>query len=108
MLPNGDYVASHDYYGPKATNQKSTIFASSDRGQTWRHLTDLDGQWWSGLFMHEGALHIMGVNRHLGDRNRVPHHLDRSAERQRPHHDRAAAGPTLHQGPYERHQNRQA
>ena len=39
LLPNGEYVASHDFFGPKAnhTDHAATlIFVSRDNGQTWR------------------------------------------------------------------------
>jgi len=64
ILPGGDYVASHDIFGPKSRyRQRATtrVFRSSDRGQTWRHLSDIDGQLWSTLFVHNGDLYIMGT-----------------------------------------------
>ena len=52
ILPNGVYVASHDLFGP-ASGEKDAgttrIFISSDRGVTWKHQTDLRGQFWSNL-----------------------------------------------------------
>lgn len=69
VLPNGDYVASHDVFGPGSTEKQAgetRIFRSVDRGETWEHLTDFDGQFWSGLFVHEGSLYIMGTSRQIG------------------------------------------
>ena len=67
ILPNGAYVASHDFFGKKSTQRVTAIFSSADKGVTWRHLTNIDGQWWSGLFMHQGSLYLMGNRNWLGD-----------------------------------------
>jgi hypothetical protein len=64
ILPGGDYVASHDIFGPKSNyRQRATtrVFRSSDRGRTWQHLSDIDGQLWSTLFVHNGDLYLMGT-----------------------------------------------
>ena len=64
ILPGGDYVASHDIFGPKSDyRQRATarVFRSSDGGQTWQHLGDIDGQLWSTLFVHRGELYIIGT-----------------------------------------------
>jgi hypothetical protein len=69
VLPNGDYVASHDLFGPKSTERTSAVtkvFSSSDKGKTWKHLTDLQGQFWSSLFVHNGSLYIIGTEKHYG------------------------------------------
>jgi len=63
ILPNGDYVASHDFFGPATANKGLTaVFASKDKGKTWRHIADVQGQFWSGLFVHKGALYLMGTD----------------------------------------------
>ena len=67
VLPNGDYVASHDWFGPGTKNCRSAVFCSSDRGRTWKHRADIDGQWWSTLFVHDHALYIVGTSREWGD-----------------------------------------
>ena len=66
ILPNGNYVASHSYFGGGTTNDQSVIFGSQDQGKTWQKLADLDGQWWSNLFVHNDALYIMGVDKMWG------------------------------------------
>ncbi|MHC4620053.1 MAG: hypothetical protein ACYTEQ_20085 [Planctomycetota bacterium] len=58
ILPNGDYVASHSFYGPASKKNRMAVFRSGDSGKTWRHLTDLVGQWWSTLFVHRGRLYF--------------------------------------------------
>lgn len=67
VLPRGDYVASHSWFGPGTTNDQTAVLGSKDRGQTWEHLADIKGQWWSTLFLHRDALYIMGVSRRYGD-----------------------------------------
>ncbi len=70
ILPNGDYVASHDFFGPKSTEHTSAvsrIFGSSDKGKTWRQLAEIDGQFWSKLFVHQNTLYLFGTNRHHGN-----------------------------------------
>src|SRR5512137_2915330 len=37
VLPNGDYVASHDFFGPKSAEHqtsRSAVFRASDRGES--------------------------------------------------------------------------
>ena len=63
ILDNGDYVASHDHFGPGSTNSRSSVFSSKDKGQTWTKLTDIKGQWWSTIFVHRGKLYIIGTSK---------------------------------------------
>ncbi|MCE6988018.1 sialidase family protein [Dyadobacter sp. CY323] len=70
ILPNGDYVASHDFFGPKSTEHVSAIsriFRSSDKGKNWKQVSEINGQFWSKLFVHQGNLYLMGTNRHHGN-----------------------------------------
>jgi hypothetical protein len=66
VLPNGSYVASHDYFGPATNENRTAIFRSDDAGKTWRRLTEFDGQFWSSLFVHKAALYIMGTGGQYG------------------------------------------
>jgi len=70
ILGNGDYLASHDVFGPKSNEHVSAttkIFRSADRGKTWSHLADIHGAFWSTLFeqremsISSGLIIIMGV-----------------------------------------------
>ena len=36
VLPSGKYVASHSYFGHGAMNTDSFVYASEDRGRSWR------------------------------------------------------------------------
>ncbi|MFW6164015.1 MAG: sialidase family protein, partial [Planctomycetota bacterium] len=66
VLPDGRYVASHDLFGPGSRYSRTRVFRSADQGRTWRHLADLDGQFWSGLFVHRRALYVMGTSQRYG------------------------------------------
>jgi len=70
ILPNGHYVASHDEFGPRSTEHSravSHVFQSRDRGATWRKVSTLDGAFWSTLFVHQGALYLLGPDKHHGN-----------------------------------------
>lgn len=70
ILPNGDYVASHDLFGPKSTEHVSAvsmIYRSSDKGKSWKQIAEINGQFWSKLFVHQKTLFLMGTNRHHGN-----------------------------------------
>ncbi len=69
ILTNGTYLASHDFFGPKSAEHqapKSAVFASGDRGRTWRKTATLDALFWAGLFVHRGGAYIMGTDKHHG------------------------------------------
>ena len=69
ILPNGAYVASHDFFGPQSTEHQSAtsaIFRSADRGRTWTQVAQIEGAFWSNLFVHQGNLFLMGPTRHHG------------------------------------------
>lgn len=67
VLPNGRYVASHDYFGRGCSNDRTVVFGSSDRGTHWKKLAELQGQWWSTLFVHHDALFILGSSKEYGN-----------------------------------------
>ncbi|KVD83421.1 glycosyl hydrolase [Burkholderia sp. ABCPW 14] len=66
ILPDGAYVASHDMFGPSALPDEVHVFASHDEGQTWEKLSVVAGQYWSSLFVVDGALYLMGTDRSMG------------------------------------------
>jgi hypothetical protein len=70
VLPSGQYVASHDFFGPKSNefqSARSVIFRSADRGQTWERIAEIQGAFWSSLFVHRGRLYLLGTYRHHGN-----------------------------------------
>lgn len=68
ILPNGNYVAAHDFFGRKSPLIHHTwIFGSSDRGASWEPLSRMADQTWSTLFVHQGALYLLGAEKEYGD-----------------------------------------
>jgi hypothetical protein len=70
ILTNGNYVAAHDFFGPKSAefvSARSSVFRSSDRGQTWKRVSEITGAFWSSLFVRNGALYLLGLDRHHGN-----------------------------------------
>jgi hypothetical protein len=70
ILPNGDYVASHDHFGPKTKEHESAltaVFRSADRGKIWKKVSEVQGAFWSSLFVHRGALYLLGPHKHYGN-----------------------------------------
>lgn len=66
ILPGGDYVASHDDFGPHSSLNRTIIFRSHDRGQTWKREAEIAGQYWSTLFVHQQTLYLLGTSREYG------------------------------------------
>ena len=69
ILSNGDYLASHDLFGPKSAEfeaPNSVVFKSTDRGESWKKIATLKSLFWAGLFVHADAVYIMGTDRHHG------------------------------------------
>lgn len=57
ILPDGAYVAAHD----ASKLRQTMVYRSDDRGRSWRRVATLDGQGFSNLFVHRGALYLMGT-----------------------------------------------
>ena len=72
-LLDGGIIASHDFFGPKSHKDSfgrenmTRIHRSDDAGKSWRKLYDIKGAFWSSLFMHRGALYLLGCSAHYGD-----------------------------------------
>jgi hypothetical protein len=75
VLPDGTYVASHDLFGFGPTRpakgmregNDSRVFRSADRGKTWTKIADVPDQYWSTLFVHRGALYLLGTDKGFGN-----------------------------------------
>ena len=70
LQPNGDYVASHDFFGPKANhtiNATTVVFVSEDKGATWQQVANLEPSFWGKLFMHGEALYLLGTSHEYGN-----------------------------------------
>lgn len=69
ILTNGDYLASHDIFGPNSssTNCATTvIFRSADRGEKWQEIAQVRCSFWANLFVHRGVVYLMGVENEHG------------------------------------------
>lgn len=60
ILPNGTYVASHDFFGPNADDQRTQVFESKDRGETWTKIGAIPNQRATYLFYLNDALYGIG------------------------------------------------
>ena len=70
ILPNGDYVASHDHFGPGSTEFEralTSVFKSTNKGKSWTKISEINGQFWSNLFVYQGDLYTMGTWKHHGN-----------------------------------------
>jgi hypothetical protein len=70
ILPNGDYVASHDHFGPATTEHSealTAVYKSANKGRSWTKISEIHGQFWSNLFVHQDLLYIMGTWKHHGN-----------------------------------------
>ena len=70
ILPDGTYLASHDEFGPKSTEFKSAVtrvYKSDDKGESWTQISQINGQFWSTLFVLNDDVYIMGTNKHHGN-----------------------------------------
>ena len=70
ILPNGDYVASHDHFGPNSTEHEravTAVYKSTKQGKSWKKISEINGQFWSNLFVHQNELYIMGTWKHHGN-----------------------------------------
>ena len=70
VLPSGEYVASHDFFGPESNefqSARSVVFRSADRGEKWERIAEIQGAFWSSLFVHRDRLYLLGTDRHHGN-----------------------------------------
>jgi hypothetical protein len=70
ILPDGNYVASHDHFGPESNEHEqalTSVFRSTNRGRSWEKISEIHGQFWSNLFVHKNILYIMGPWKHHGN-----------------------------------------
>lgn len=66
VLLGGTYLASHDDFGPKGTKDTTWLYSSRDRGAHWKRLSTVEGQVWSSLFWHHGALYLLSPGKQRG------------------------------------------
>ena len=66
-MADGSLVLSHDLFGPGSTSDTTRVYGSTDGGTTWEHRAEVRGAFWSSLFVHAGALYLLGTSRENGD-----------------------------------------
>lgn len=69
ILPDGNYLASHDFFGPKSGQADcgvTEIFCSTNRGASWRKTAGLRCGFWANLFAHRGAVYLLGTTKEYG------------------------------------------
>ncbi len=64
ILPDGTYIANHEYGGPWSSGhaKETLIFRSTDQGRSWRQIATVYDQFWSSTFYHNDALYLMGID----------------------------------------------
>lgn len=60
-LPNGDYLESHDFFGPKTDVDSIHVYYSSDKGKTWKFRSKIDDAFWAGMFVVGQDVYMLGV-----------------------------------------------
>jgi hypothetical protein len=69
-LPDGAYVATHDFFGPQSGSRESAttfVFRSEDRGNTWKRVAVIKPAFWSTVFYHHGGLYLLGTPHENGN-----------------------------------------
>ncbi len=67
ILPNGDYLASHDFFGKTMVRGVTHIYKSTDKGITWERIAELQNQFWSNLFLVNNNVYLMGTTKEYGE-----------------------------------------
>lgn len=71
-LDDGDVLVSHDYFGPgcplnhEGEEHLTSVYRSSDEGETWTNVTHIAGAFWSTLFKHGGCVYLLGTSQQYG------------------------------------------
>ena len=71
-LPNGDLIATHDYFGPGCPKNHEgeehllSVYLSHDDGVSWQNVTHVGNAYWSSVFVHRGNPYILGVSQQYG------------------------------------------
>jgi hypothetical protein len=70
VLDEGVYLAKYDAFGPGSTEGQSAVthfFRSEDFGVTWKEIYAIQGLFWASVFVHEGAVYVLGTDRLYGN-----------------------------------------
>lgn len=69
VCADGSYVAKYDDCGERSsewTRGVTRVLRSADRGASWEPVAVVEGMYWATLFAHDGALYLIGTDRHDG------------------------------------------
>lgn len=59
IMPDGTYIASHDYFGKKLSD--TYVYISKDHGNTWERIAELKLLTWATLFNRGEELYLIGI-----------------------------------------------
>lgn len=65
--PDGYLLASMDLFAGSAPQNLTLIYRSDDDGQTWQYVSELYPCFWGKMFIHDGALYMLGCSTEYGD-----------------------------------------
>ena len=66
IMPNGDYIASHDFFDNGSNENQTRVFRSTNKGQSWTLQSTVTGAFQSTVFQHNGALYLFGPREGAG------------------------------------------
>ena len=70
--PSGALIATHDYFGPGSPKNReeaehlTSVYRSEDDGASWQNISHLADAFFSNLFLHRGAVYLLGVSQEYG------------------------------------------
>jgi hypothetical protein len=67
VLPNGDYLCSHDVFWGHGAQNLTYIYISKDSGLTWHYLSHISPCFWGKLFRIGNIVYIQGMSTEYGD-----------------------------------------
>ncbi len=69
VMPNGDYIVSHDIFGDGTTQNTTKVYRSTDQGITWSLQSTVTDAFASTIFYHDGALYLWGYREYYTENN---------------------------------------
>ena len=68
VLPNGNYLASHDSYGVyfKGQPKVTTVYLSRNKGISWEKQGEVNGMYWASFLVIKKDVYLMGTSNSIG------------------------------------------
>ncbi len=60
IMPDGTYIASHDYFGNKPSD--TYVYISKDKGSSWTQIAELKSLTWATMFCRGEELYLIGIS----------------------------------------------